>query len=136
MAIERNTPTISIEYKVNFKKRNGKGKAKPPTAKRKKGSQSPPYITRLLALAHHLHDLINKGIVHDYADIARLSGLSRARVTQIMNLILLAPQIQEEILKPSYSLFPCLKTSLVEPITKTPIWKEQLRLWDRLKISY
>ncbi len=123
MAIEQNAPTVSIEYKVNFKKRNGQQKVKPPTSKLKKVSQKLPHITRLLALAHHLEGLINKGVVHDYADIARLSRLSRARVTQIMNLTLLAPQIQEEILKPSHSLFPCLKTSVIEPITKTPIWK-------------
>ena len=32
------------------------------------------------------------------ADIARLGRVSRARVTQIMDLLLLAPDIQEEIL--------------------------------------
>ena len=34
----------------------------------------------------------------DYAEIARLTGLSRARITQIVNLTLLAPEIQEGIL--------------------------------------
>ena len=34
----------------------------------------------------------------DYAELAPLSHVSRARITQIMNLFLLAPDIQEEIL--------------------------------------
>ena len=38
------------------------------------------------------------GVVRDYADVARLAGLSRARVTQVMNLMLLSPDIQEQIL--------------------------------------
>jgi hypothetical protein len=42
--------------------------------------------------------LIRCGVVADYADLARLGQVSRARVTQIMNLLNLAPDIQEEIL--------------------------------------
>ena len=38
------------------------------------------------------------GQVKDYAELARLGHVSRARITQIMNLLLLAPDIQEEIL--------------------------------------
>ena len=51
-----------------------------------------------MALAIHFDGLICKGIVRDYADLARLGGVTRARVTQIMNLLNLAPEIQEEIL--------------------------------------
>ncbi len=42
--------------------------------------------------------LVRDGVVKDYAEIARLTGLTRARVTQIVNLTLLAPDIQEKIL--------------------------------------
>jgi hypothetical protein len=34
----------------------------------------------------------------DYSQLARLGHVSRAQITQIMNLLLLAPDIQEEIL--------------------------------------
>lgn len=54
-------------------------------------------VARLLALAHHFDHLIAQGVVQDYAEIARLSQLSRARVAQIMTLKFLAPAIQEEI---------------------------------------
>ncbi|MEE9255303.1 MAG: hypothetical protein V3U43_10230 [Pseudomonadales bacterium] len=57
-----------------------------------------PKITRLLVLGHHFERLVREGIVKDYAEIARLTGLSRARITQIVKLTLLAPDIQVEIL--------------------------------------
>ncbi|MHB9023426.1 MAG: hypothetical protein ACYC7E_04545 [Armatimonadota bacterium] len=56
-----------------------------------------PRVARMLALAHHLDRLIAQGVVKDYAEIARLTQLSRARVAQIMTLKFLAPAIQEEI---------------------------------------
>lgn len=57
-----------------------------------------PRIARLLALAHRIQELIDTGQVKDLAEIARRGHISRARMTQIMNLLLLAPDIQEEIL--------------------------------------
>jgi len=57
-----------------------------------------PRITRLMALAIKFQDMIDRGEVKDYADLARLGYVTRARVTQIMNLLLLAPSIQERII--------------------------------------
>lgn len=57
-----------------------------------------PRITRLMALAIRFEELIRSGIVNDQAEIARLGNVTRARVTQIMNLLHLAPDIQEAIL--------------------------------------
>jgi hypothetical protein len=57
-----------------------------------------PRVARLMALAIHFDGLIRRGIVRDYADLARLGGVSRARITQIMNLLNLPPWRQEEIL--------------------------------------
>ncbi len=69
----------------------------PPTApERPKGRL--PRITRYMALAIYYEDLIRQGHVHDYAEIATLGYVHRARVTQIMNLRLLASEIQEELL--------------------------------------
>ncbi|MBI5788068.1 MAG: hypothetical protein HZA78_04340, partial [Candidatus Schekmanbacteria bacterium] len=90
-----------------------------------------PHITRLLALAHHLQDLLDQGTVHDYADIARLSGLSRARVSQIMNLTLLAAEIQEEILTGKQK--DNLKEHVLRMTLKTVVWKEQAVMWGKLE---
>ena len=57
-----------------------------------------PRIARLLALAHKFDGLIRQGVIADFATLARLGHVSRARITQIMNLLILAPDIQEEIL--------------------------------------
>lgn len=42
--------------------------------------------------------MVQIGVAADYADLARLGHVTRARVTQVMNLLTLAPDIQEEIL--------------------------------------
>lgn len=57
-----------------------------------------PRIARLMALAIHFDKLIQSGVVTNYAELARLGNVTRARVTQIMNLLMLAPEIQEELL--------------------------------------
>ncbi len=58
----------------------------------------PAKVARLLAMAHKLQRLIDEGKVEDRAALARQLGVSRARITQILDLTLLAPDIQEEIL--------------------------------------
>ena len=57
-----------------------------------------PRITRYMALAIYYEGLIREGHIHDYAEIATLGHVTRARVTQIMNLRLLAPDLQEQLL--------------------------------------
>ena len=59
-----------------------------------------PRITRLMALAIKFQEMVDRGEVRDYADLARLGYVSRARLTQIMNLLLLAPDLQEVLLSP------------------------------------
>lgn len=51
-----------------------------------------------MALAIRFDKLIRSGEVSDYAELARLGHVSRARITQIMNFLNLAPDIQEELL--------------------------------------
>ena len=57
-----------------------------------------PRIARFMALAIRFERLIQAGAVADYAELARLGHVTRARITQVMNLRLLAPDIQEAIL--------------------------------------
>lgn len=61
----------------------------------------PPKVSstaRTLALAHHFDRLLESGQACDYADIARRLGISRARVTQVMNALLLPVGEQERVL--------------------------------------
>ncbi len=57
-----------------------------------------PRVSRLLALALRLDELVRAGLVDDYATLAELAHVSRARISQIMNLLVLAPGIQETLL--------------------------------------
>lgn len=57
-----------------------------------------PRISQLMALAIRFEQLIRDGVARDQADLARLALVSRARVTQIMDLLMLAPDIQEALL--------------------------------------
>ena len=52
----------------------------------------------MLALAHHVERLVEAGDIASYAEAARALGLTRARLTQVTNLLLLAPEIQERVL--------------------------------------
>lgn len=57
-----------------------------------------PRVAKLMALAIRFEQLVRDGNVADYAELARLGHVTRARLTQIMNLLALAPDIQEATL--------------------------------------
>jgi len=57
-----------------------------------------PRISNLMALAIRFDGLIREGKVYDMSELARLAHVTQPRITQIMNLLHLAPDIQEEIL--------------------------------------
>ena len=57
-----------------------------------------PRVSRLMALVIHFDELIRRGDLEDYSEIARLGHVTPARVAQIMCLLLLAPDIQEGLL--------------------------------------
>jgi hypothetical protein len=57
-----------------------------------------PRIARLMALAIRFEGLLRNETIRDYAELARLGRVTRARMTQIMKLLNLAPDIQEQIL--------------------------------------
>ncbi|MBP7430708.1 MAG: hypothetical protein KBC05_14840 [Candidatus Hydrogenedentes bacterium] len=93
-----------------------------------------PRISRLMALALRLERLIETGEVKDQAEIARLGHVTRARVTQIMSLLHLAPDIQEAI------LFLPLTTKGRDPIREKHVrpiaaelnWRIQRETWTNL----
>ena len=53
-----------------------------------------PRVARLMALALRCEELLRKGAVENQTEIARLGHVTRARVSQILNLLNLAPEIQ------------------------------------------
>ena len=82
-----------------------------------------------MALAIKFQDMVDRGDVRDYADLASLGHVTRARITQIMNLLLLAPDIQESLV--------CGGTGSdvferdLRAIASTVLWAAQRQLFAR-----
>lgn len=94
-------------------------------------------VARLMALALRFEELVQRHEVRDYAALARLGHVSRARITQIMNLLLLAPDIQEEILfLPRVERgYDPIHLRQLQPIALTPSWAQQRQRWHALIAS-
>jgi hypothetical protein len=93
-----------------------------------------PRVAKLLALAHRFEGLVQTGLVTDYAELARLGRVSRARISEIMSLLSLAPDLQEQILflpRTERGRDPIQMRHLL-PIAQVPDWKIQRQLWTAL----
>ncbi len=97
-----------------------------------------PRVTQVLALAICFDDLIRQGEAKDYADVARLAGLCRERISKLMRLTYLAPDIQVELLYlPSTATgrYPVSETSMRQ-IANLLSWADQREQWERLKAQH
>jgi hypothetical protein len=94
-----------------------------------------PRIARLMALALRFEQLLCTGKVRDYVDLAALGHVSRARITHIMNLLLLAPDLQEQILylPRVESGRDSIHLSQLQALTRTLDWPSQRRMWHKLQ---
>ncbi|MBI5546095.1 MAG: hypothetical protein HY901_19565 [Deltaproteobacteria bacterium] len=94
-----------------------------------------PRIARLVALAHKFQAMINAGTVESMAELARLGHVTPARITQIMDLLLLAPDIQEALLflPPVERGHDPIHLRELRYVCQTPIWAEQRARWLELK---
>ena len=89
-----------------------------------------PRIARLMALAIRFEGLLRDGTIRDYAELARLGRVTRARMTQIMKLLDLAPDIQEEIL--FLPLTRGLNERNLRPLASRIDWAEQRRMFQKI----
>lgn len=90
-----------------------------------------PRVSRLMALAIHFDRLIRAGEISDLTELARLAHVTQPRMTQIMNLNHLAPDIQEQLL-----FLPLVAAGRAEvhekmlrPLTAEPDWQRQRKHW-------
>ncbi len=94
----------------------------------------PARVARQVALAHMLQARITAGEFETPAQMARALGLTRARISQLFDLLILAPDIQEEIL---FLRFPAgiqpLSEASLRPIGRHLLWTDQRRAWAQLK---
>lgn len=128
---------VSLDFHISIQRR-GKGSKKQFVEGKPKTSESDvpvgrvPRISRFMALAIHYENLIREGHVSDFAELARLGHVKRARVTQIMNLRLLAPDIQEQLL-----FFPLTQKGFdqihlleLQKVAGEFSWVQQRMLWE------
>jgi hypothetical protein len=93
-----------------------------------------PRVAQVLALAIHFQDMIQRGEARDYADLARLGCLTRERMSQIMELVWLAPDIQQDILEfrpTGGTRFPISEVA-ARRIAHALYWKDQRKAWREL----
>ena len=130
------TTELRIEYDVHFRRRAY-------GANHLHGGADPgveewlqvPHVAGLMALALKYEGLLRSGAVKDYAALARLGKVTRARVSQVMSLIHLAPQIQEELLflPPASPRRAGVILADLQPIAALHDWERQRRCWRRLR---
>ena len=118
-------PTITVAFE----------RAGHPRIARTVGPYRVPRVARHLALAHEIERRVRAGELDDLAPAARAFGLTRARITQIVSLTLLAPAIQAEILAmpPVRVGRDPITERTLRPIVAEAVWERQLTMWDVLR---
>ncbi len=131
------TAGLTIQRQVHFRRGRGSRKVLARGTPLEAPAVAPgrvPRISRLMALAIRFDHLIKSGQITDQADLARLGHVTRARISQIMNLLNLAPDIQEAIL-----FLPCtlqgrdpLRERMLRPIAAVLDWRKQRVMWKAI----
>jgi hypothetical protein len=128
--------TLTIELPVHFQ-RTGHGSRKELCAGASAAALPPgrvPRVSRLMALALRLDALVRSGQIRSYCELAALGQVTRARISQILNLIHLAPDIQEALLflPPTLRGRDAIILANMQPIAAAFDWRKQRRLWRKL----
>ncbi len=90
-----------------------------------------PRVSRLMALAITFDRMLREGKVKDLSELARLAHVTQPRMTQIMNLNHLAPDIQETLLflPPLQRGSDPVNERLLRAIVAEIDWQSQRGLW-------
>jgi hypothetical protein len=128
--------TLTIELPVHFH-RGGRGNRKELRAGAAAPSLPPgrvPRVARLMALALRFEELVRTEQIASFSALASLGQVTRARISQIMSLLCLAPDLQEALLflpPTQRGRDPIILADLM-PIAATIDWRKQRRLWRQL----
>jgi hypothetical protein len=100
---------------------------------RPRPSSKLPRISRLMALAIRFNEMIRTGEASDMIELARLGHVTQPRMSQIMALNQLAPDIQEALLNlPATKGKPEIHEKRLRPIAAMLTWKEQRAAWKHI----
>jgi len=135
------TKPLTYESHIHFRRRGRGSRREMETGKAPaRPTREPgrvPRVARLMALALRFDAYLRAGQVGDYAELATLSHVTRARISQIMNLLNLAPDIQEAILFLPRTVQGSDRIILrhMQPIASVLDWRKQRVMWQRLKAN-
>jgi hypothetical protein len=124
---------IQAEFET-YRAARGQNRIGPPRTAKRLLIPKVPHITKLMALAIRLDHLLESRQIKDQAELARTACITRARVTQILNLTNLAPDIQRAILdlEPSMDPLRSLREGEVRQIAIITNWDKQRQSWKSL----
>jgi len=96
----------------------------------------PARVAQMLALANDLQDKLDRGEHQDLASLAKEMGISRSRLTRLLDLALLAPDIQEQVLflEAVDGKEPVTERALRE-VVRHMLWSRQRRAWAAIMTS-
>jgi hypothetical protein len=120
------TPGAQVVTGELYRVRRGRGKrfsVEPPP----EPSRRPARVAVTLALAHTIQRAIDRGEIRDQAEAARRLGVTRARLTQILDFTLLAPDLQERMLLMGDGAAPVYERGLRAAV-RARTWVEQRRM--------
>lgn len=128
-------PTLRVT--ARFKRPGDRRKTMLPVTRQEideERANRPTSAAVLLATAHRLDDLLRSGQAATLAELARTVGVTVPRVSQILSLLLLAPDIQEAILHQRGAVDQKLVPSERElrRIAAEAEWTGQRRTWRSL----
>ncbi len=121
------TVTRQIHFAIEGKRK--RAVAGPPPEPAPEGRV--PRVSRLMALAIRFDKLLRDGVVPNQSELARLVHVTQPRMTQILNLLHLAPDIQEEILflPPTTGGRDSIHEHMLRPVAACASWADQRRQW-------
>ena len=129
--------SLAVECQIEFR-RLAKGRKQMQEAPAAPRPEVPPgrvpRVSRWMALALRFEKLLREGHVVSYSELARLGQVSNARISQIMNLLHLAPDLQEALLFLPRTQRGRDRIILrdLQPIAAEYDWREQRRRWAQL----
>ena len=131
MTVQNQTFDVKVRLQPAVRQINRTPKQIVPTADPTVKRGRLPRITQVLAIALQFQEMINRGDIRRHADLARLGCVSRERISQMMVLTWLAPDIQEVILRlPQVPGGRCpVSEGTLRRIARITRWDEQRAQW-------
>lgn len=91
-----------------------------------------PLLRQNLVLAYQIQELFDKEKAKNLGQVGQWLHMTHARISQIMNLLFLAPDIQEEILFSDEGKVLQLTEHKIRKIPMEVSWAKQREMWNEI----